>query len=115
MKSRDEIVLTKIVQYIDEIAYTINTLKLNAESLSDNFIAKNALAMCVLQIGELVGHLSDEFKETHTDVPWHKIRAMRNIAAHNYGNFDLDVLWEVVTESVPDLKVYCQDILAEMK
>ena len=37
---------------------------------------------------------------------------MRNIAAHNYGELDVEVLWETVTSDIPELKAYCEDIIA---
>lgn len=67
--------------------------------------------MCILQIGELVGKLSNEFKNTYNAMPWKDIKAMRNIATHNYGEIDLEVLWETVSTDVPILKEYCEKIL----
>jgi len=72
---------------------------------------KNAISMCILQIGELVGKLSNEFKNTYNAMPWKDIKAMRNIAAHNYGEIDLEVLWETVSTDVPILREYCEKIL----
>jgi uncharacterized protein with HEPN domain len=43
-------------------------------------------------------------------MPWKDIKAMRNIAAHNYGEIDLEVLWETVSTDVPILKEYCEKI-----
>ena len=63
MSSRDEIILKKIIQYSDEIQATINRFELTKESFEADFVAKNAISMCILQIGELVGKLSDDFKE----------------------------------------------------
>jgi transposase-like protein len=45
--------------------------------------------MCVLQIGELVGHLSDDITARYAEMPWKQIKGMRNIAAHGYENFDI--------------------------
>jgi uncharacterized protein with HEPN domain len=67
--------------------------------------------MCILQIGELVGKLSDEFKAKYNAVPWKDIKAMRNIAAHNYGEMDLEILWETATIDVPKLKEYCAGVI----
>ena len=44
-------------------------------------------------------------------MPWREIKAMRNIAAHNYGEIDTDILWETAIYDVPSLKVYCSDII----
>jgi len=43
---------------------------------------RNALALCILQIGELAGNLSDEFKWENGGIPWRDIKMMRNIVAH---------------------------------
>lgn len=94
MNNRDEIVLKKIIQYAKEIEVTIEHLSLTWDVFANDFIAKNTVSMWILQIGELVGKLSDEFKLKNNEMPWRKIKAMRNIAAHNYGEIDIDILWE---------------------
>ena len=111
MNDRDIIVVKKIIQYINEIAITVQKYDLDYIKLTDDFIVKNAISMCILQIGELVGKLSNEFINTYNAMPWKDIRAMRNIAAHNYGEIDLEVLWETVSTDVPILKEYCEKIL----
>ena len=67
--------------------------------------------MCILQIGELVGRLTDEFKVSNADIPWHRIRGMRNYVAHEYGSIDLDVVWFVATDSIIALRRFCDDYL----
>lgn len=54
----------------------------------DDFVYKNAVTMCILQIGELSGYLSDDFKNKHDGVSWRNIKGMRNVVAHNYGSLD---------------------------
>lgn len=111
MNTRDEIVLKKIIQYADEISETISRFNLTQDSFTEDFVARNAISMCILQIGELVGKLSDEFKAENNAMPWREIKAMRNIAAHNYGEIDIDILWETATCDIPDLKEYCQKFI----
>lgn len=90
---------------------SIEKYNLNYKKFEDDFILKNAIAMCILQIGELVGKLSDEVKNKYDEMPWKEIKAMRNIAAHNYGEMDLEILWETATIDVPMLKEYCEKII----
>ena len=111
MNTRDEIVLKKITQYADEISETISRFNLTQDTFTEDFVARNAISMCILQIGELVGKLSDEFKAENNAMPWREIKAMRNIAAHNYGEIDIDILWETATCDIPDLKEYCQKFI----
>ena len=111
MNARDEIVLKKILQYADEIGATISRFNLTPESFTEDFVARNAISMCILQIGELVGKLSDGFKVENNAMPWREFKEMRNIAAHNYGEIDIDILWETATGDIPDLKEYCQKFI----
>ena len=111
MNTRNEIVLKKIIQYSDEISATISRFNLTPESFNEDFVARNAISMCILQIGELVGKLTEEFKAENNAMPWREIKAMRNIAAHNYGEIDIDILWETATCDIPNLKEYCQKFI----
>lgn len=69
--------------------------------------------MCILQIGELVNCLSNDFKDNHTEIPWHKIRGMGNYVAHEYGTIDLDVVWTVATDSIVELRQFCREYLEQ--
>ena len=60
--------------------------------------------MCIIQIGELVGRLSDEFMEEHKDIPWHAIKSMRNLHAHDYEKVDLEIVWDTLTRDIPELR-----------
>ena len=59
--------------------------------------------MCILQIGELAGKLSDEARSANDDIPWREIRGLRNICAHNYGNIDIAMVWNTLLYDIPEL------------
>ena len=72
----------------------------------------NAVSMCVLQIGELANSLSEEFRETTKEkIPWKEIRGTRNWIAHAYGELDESMLWETVSNDIPVLLKFCEDII----
>ena len=71
--------------------------------------------MCVLQIGELTVHLTDDFKVKYSSMPWQDIKRMRNIAAHRYGSFDIDVLWDTIANDIPSLRKYCLEAINHIK
>ena len=92
MINRNIELLERIIKYCNEIDETMNHFGRSFENLEPNVIYKNAVSMCILQIGELTTLLSDDFKTLYSDMPWHDIKAMRNIAAQRYGTFDLTKL-----------------------
>jgi uncharacterized protein with HEPN domain len=54
-------------------------------------------------IGEAANRVSQEFREAHSDIPWRKIIAQRNVLAHEYGEVQDEILWRVATVSIPEL------------
>jgi len=104
-------ILEHIVKYCDEIFETIKYFGNSFETFKSNSIYRNAISMCVLQIGELTGHLSDSFKEMYNEVPWKNIKGMRNFMAHKYGDISISTVWEAIAEDVPELRNYCNSIL----
>jgi len=111
LKNRDEKILERIIVYCDEIFISREMFGEEKEVFLSNVVYKNSVALCILQIGELTTHLTDDFKSRYKDVPWVQIKAMRNVVAHNYGSIDGDVLWETVMGDIPELKEYCIKIL----
>ena len=68
--------------------------------------------MCVIQIGELAGNISNDFRETHTEIPWRQLRGLRNIYAHNYQGVDYDLAWDTLINDLPQIKKECEMILS---
>ncbi len=112
MNPRDRIVLQKIKQYCIDIEKLVERFGNDLEVYESDFAYQYACNMCILQIGELVGQLSDQFKESFPDVPWHLIKGMRNLFAHDYGNIDLEIVWETIQTNIPELEQKCGEILA---
>ena len=67
--------------------------------------------MCIIQIGELVSRLSDDFLEVYNEIPWHAIKAMRNLHTHDYDRVDLSIVWNTLKEEIPYLKNQLEGIL----
>ena len=72
----------------------------------------NSVSMSILQIGELSGGLTDEFKElTRTKMPWGLIKGMRNLFAHAYSTMNSEDIWETASKDIPVLLDFCNNIL----
>ena len=108
-------VLEHIISYCQQIEQTVERFGNSAETFQNDPIYRNAAALCILQIGELVGKLTDEFRAQYPAVPWRQIKAMRNIVAHSYGTVDPETTWEIITDDIPSLKKYCESIIASQQ
>ncbi len=51
-------------------------------------------------IGEATSHLNETTRQAIPELPFRKMRGMRNIVAHNYANVNLRIVWEVATVHV---------------
>lgn len=54
-------------------------------------------------IGEAASKISQENRETYSEIPWSQIIGMRNRLIHAYFEVNLDILWRVAIEEVPPL------------
>lgn len=108
-------ILEHMIKYCDEIFETQSYFGDSFEVFKTNFIYRNSVAMCILQIGELSGQLTDSFKEAYSGVPWRNIKGMRNIMAHKYGEISSTTVWEAITDDMPILRDYCNSILEKYR
>jgi uncharacterized protein with HEPN domain len=113
-RQRDSAILERIISYCDEIDDAMERFGNAKEALQGDVHYRNTVAMSILQIGELTTHLTEEFRTRFSEVPWKKIRNMRNIAAHHYGKFDVDVLWATIADDIDPLRDYCKQCIIEL-
>ncbi|MEK6913100.1 MAG: DUF86 domain-containing protein [Nanoarchaeota archaeon] len=64
-------------------------------------------------VGEAVKNLPESFRKKFPEISWNKIAGMRDIVIHSYFKVDLDAVWNVVQEDLPDLKNKIEKILKE--
>jgi len=56
-------------------------------------------------IGEAVKKLPAEFKDSHNEVNWKEVAGMRDVLIHEYFGVDYEIVWSVVKNDIPELKV----------
>lgn len=110
-QNRNLSALKRILEYCSRIRETAQFFGDDYDKFKDNNIYKDAVALCILQIGELSGVLTDEFKERYNEMPWKQIKALRDIVTHRYGTVDSSLIWDIIKGDVPELEEYCKKIL----
>jgi uncharacterized protein with HEPN domain len=103
MRDRDREVIKKMMKYCYDIDFLMRKYNSELEAYKTDISFQYSCNMCIIQIGELVSRLSEDFIESHPQIPWYAIKGMRNLHAHDYERVDLDIVWNTLTEDIPDL------------
>lgn len=78
-----------------------------------NKVLRYAAERLLLIIGEAANHLSPQFRNRHSEIPWAIFIRFRNILAHEYGESLLTRVWLAATESVPELLKALEELLSD--
>jgi uncharacterized protein with HEPN domain len=76
---------------------------LTKSNLATNEEKQSAILYQVIIVGEATKRLSNDFRNTHSDIPWKDIAGMRDVLAHQYDRVNLDTLWDVIQNDIPEL------------
>jgi uncharacterized protein with HEPN domain len=83
------------------------------EAFAANDEKRAAVERQVFVIGEAAARLPDEWKQGRPEVPWRKIVGPRNLLAHGYWTIDVEELWDIARNKVPQLVAELRPLLAD--
>jgi len=66
-------------------------------------------------VGETAKRLSEEFRAHYLEVPWRRIAGLRDVLIHDYMGVDLEAVWQVSQNNVPQLKERLREILMKLE
>jgi uncharacterized protein with HEPN domain len=95
----------ELLQHIrDEVNYILNTSNnLSFDDFSNNQTLIRAFSRSLEIIGEASKKIPKSFKSKHPDIPWRQIAGMRDKLIHDYFGIDLEIVWDVVQNRLPEL------------
>ncbi|MBO6306735.1 MAG: DUF86 domain-containing protein [Paludibacteraceae bacterium] len=100
--SRDKERLEHILDAIKVIENGLGTY--SKDELLNNPLLYYGLVKQIEIIGEAANLLTHEYRESHTEVNWRPIVAMRNVLVHDYIHISKEMLWATITQDIPALK-----------
>ena len=99
---KNQKIIQKIINYIDSILKYTNDV--DCDEFRNNSMMVEACVFNLSQIGELVNKLDKEYLSKHYDVPWFKMRGLRNRIVHDYEGVNLNLIWEIIDMDIKILK-----------
>ena len=101
---------------MDEIDFTVSeTNGLAFDDFIKSETLKRACTRSLEIIGEAVKNLSPDFRKKHRQIDWKKIAGLRDKVIHFYFGVNWDIVWDVIENRLPVLKVQIEDMLNEME
>ena len=103
---------------LEHILSAINrVLRYTKDKTYNELIANNMMYYAVVKnieiMGEAANMLTSDFISSHPETPWKQVKGMRNYIVHEYFQIDDVVVWDVVSNNLPELKNQIQKYIDE--
>lgn len=96
----------------EETDFILNTT--NGKNLGDVIedpILSRAVIRSLEIIGEAAKKIDDEFRSQYPHIEWKKMAGTRDKLIHDYFGVDYDIVWSIITDKLPNLKEFIDEIL----
>lgn len=95
--------------YLEDILQAIGKIEkytkgLSADKLKKQDLIVDGVVRNLEIIGEAAKNIPQDIKKKYPDVEWKKIAGLRDILAHEYFAIDLQILWDIIKNKLPELK-----------
>lgn len=98
---RNESRLEHMLRFINRIIAL--TKGATRDSLETNWDLHDAILHNFIMLGEAANHITSKFAQSHPEVDWVSIAGMRHRLVHDYDEVDYDILWDAMTNDIPQL------------
>ncbi|WP_421996735.1 DUF86 domain-containing protein [Reyranella sp.] len=111
-RDRSADLLNDILGFIDRIERWTPANPTGAANADERTLY--AVLHALQYIGEAVSRLPPAVIELAPQIPWARIRAMRNLIAHDYAGIEPAIVWQTVAHRLPELRGAVEDILKRL-
>ena len=113
MAKKDIVFVRHIIDNIDSVETFVKDI--NKSDFLEDEEKQYAVVRALEIIGEAVKNISEETKSKHSEIEWKAIAGTRDRIIPAYFNVDLDIVWEIIKENLPQLKKEMSKILNDSK
>jgi len=104
------------IHFLEDIVESISKILNYTNSYNfDDFKNDDKTVDAVIRNLEIIGEASNKIpiniREKYTSVPWDEMYRMRNKAIHEYFGVDYEIVWDIVSNYLPENLSQIKDIL----
>lgn len=108
-----------VLLYLTDILESIDLIEQYVNGIDPHFFItskekQDAVVRRIEVIGEAAGKIPNAFREGYPQVPWTKIKGIRNIAIHHYFGVSPELIWQVATVDIVELKPWIEKAIREV-
>ena len=96
---------TKIEKYVEDVRF---------DEFSKNTMMQDAVMINLAIIGEAAKNIPPEIRKLVDDIEWKKIAGLRDILIHAYFRIDVNIIWDIVKNKIPHLKIRIGKLISEI-
>jgi uncharacterized protein with HEPN domain len=85
------------------------TTDLTFDDFEESNLVTDAVVRNIEIIGEASKNIPTEIQQSFSDIPWQKLRGIRNRIVHDYFDVDRKIIWFIVTSELTTLKKTLQN------
>ena len=99
---RNKVIAQKLLAYSEKVIGYCRGM--DYEQFSSDSKLVEACVFNLSQMGELANRVDAPFAEAHPQVPWRYIYGLRNRIVHDYEGVNLQLIWEIIQDDLPNLR-----------
>lgn len=93
-----------VQKIVKDLTFVMSQMQnVDIDELKENEILLDSMLFRMIQISENSKKISEKYKNQHADIPWNAVYGFRNRIVHDYGNVDLNIVYETLKNDIPDL------------
>jgi uncharacterized protein with HEPN domain len=111
-------VRAEFLDYLEDILDAMDKAQILLEDVTyEEFMSDFRINFAVVRALEIMGEatkrLPMNLRNQYPAIPWRGMAGIRDRIIHQYDNVDLDIVWDVVKQEIPQLESRVRQILAD--
>jgi len=109
-----------IVIYIKDILANMEKAEKFVKDIDhDQFVEDEktnyAVIRCIEIMGEASKHIPESIRQQYPQIPWRDIAGMRDKVIHFYFGIDIEKVWLVIKEDIPQIKPHIRKVFDDLQ